>query len=70
MRTLLHFIEQKSHNASNLGLKFWWWALETITHDSTFYKQKNYFSRNLCIIFVLIAKISKTQQKFLFLIND
>jgi hypothetical protein len=24
--------EQMSHDTSNLGLKFWWWALETITH--------------------------------------
>jgi hypothetical protein len=32
MKTLFHFFDQKSHNTSNLRLKFWWWALETITH--------------------------------------
>jgi hypothetical protein len=34
MKTLLQVIDQKSHNTSNLGLKFWWWALETITHQA------------------------------------
>jgi hypothetical protein len=32
MKTLLQVIEQKSNFTSNLGLKFWWWALETIIH--------------------------------------
>jgi hypothetical protein len=32
MKTLLQVIEQKSNYTSNLGLKFWWWALETIIH--------------------------------------
>jgi hypothetical protein len=30
METLLQVIEQKNNYTSNLGLKFWWWALETI----------------------------------------
>jgi hypothetical protein len=41
MKTLLRFIElfamAFSHNSSNLGLKFWFWALETINHR--FYPQ-------------------------------
>jgi hypothetical protein len=32
MKTLLQIIEQKSNYASNLGVIFWWWALETIIH--------------------------------------
>jgi Na+-transporting NADH:ubiquinone oxidoreductase subunit NqrF len=32
MKTLLHFFDQMSNYTSNLGLKFWWWALETIIH--------------------------------------
>ncbi len=32
MKTLLHFFDRKSNFTSNLGLKFWWWALETIIH--------------------------------------
>jgi hypothetical protein len=37
METLLQVIDQKSHNTLNLGLKFWWWALETIINR--FYSQ-------------------------------
>ncbi len=37
MKTLLQVIEQKSNYTSNLGLKFSWWALETIIHR--FYSQ-------------------------------
>jgi hypothetical protein len=33
MKTLLQVFEQKSNYTSNLGLKFWWWALETIIHQ-------------------------------------
>jgi hypothetical protein len=32
MKTLLHFFDQMSNFTSNLGLKFWWWALETIIY--------------------------------------
>jgi hypothetical protein len=32
MKTLLHFFDRMSNFTSNLGLKFWWWALETIIH--------------------------------------
>jgi hypothetical protein len=50
MKTLLQVIDQKSNNTWNLGLKFWWWALETITHrfysEGFLSKQKKlYFTR-------------------------
>jgi hypothetical protein len=32
MKTLLPIIEQLSNYTSNLGLKFWLWAFETIIH--------------------------------------
>ncbi len=32
MKTLLHFFDQMSNFTSNFGLKFWWWALETIIY--------------------------------------
>ncbi len=38
MKAFLQVIEQKSTYTSNLGLKFWWWALETIIHR--FYLQE------------------------------
>jgi hypothetical protein len=50
-KTLLRIIEQKSNNTSNLGLKFWLWALETIIHwfypQGFWSKQKSYISRGL-----------------------
>jgi hypothetical protein len=48
MKALLHFIEQKSYNTSNLGMKFWWWALETKVHRFRSFdrnKKKLYFTR-------------------------
>jgi hypothetical protein len=32
MKILLHFFDKMSNSTWNLGLKFWWWALETIIH--------------------------------------
>jgi hypothetical protein len=40
MKTLLQIIEQKSNYTLNLGLKFWWWALETATHRGSLIETK------------------------------
>ncbi len=51
MKTFLHFFDRMSNFTSNLGLKFWLWALETIIHrfysEGFWCNKKSYISRDL-----------------------
>ncbi len=71
MKTLLQFFEQRSNYTSNLGLKFWWWALETIIHrfcsKGFENKLRNYLNRFMSysifyIIFMIMFQRVVTQR--------
>ncbi len=68
MKTLLWIIEQKSNYTSNLGLKFWWWALETIIHrfysEGFWSKQKKlHFTRPNILCGSIWSKFGRRIQK-------
>ncbi len=62
---LLQVIEQKSNYTSNFGLKFWWWAIETIIHR--FYSQgfepcTSFYTENF-LISLTFRRVTRTSLK-------
>ncbi len=72
METLLHFFDRMSNFTSNLRLKFWWWALETIFHRfySEGFENKIFTRHNkkwwVTIINIKIKRKVRERNKMLF----